>query len=157
MDCSFENGKGYFRYRAAAIIIEDDCVLMAKNDRDSYYYSVGGGVHLHESAENAVRREVFEETGMKYEVDRLAFVHENFFRGFLGNSDLKCHEIALYFIMKPNGVKIFENRSISQNGANEHVCWLPINNLNEYILYPAFFRDKLLNLKNTVEHIITYE
>jgi hypothetical protein len=34
MDCSFTANKGWFRYRAAAIIIEDDCVLMAKNDRD---------------------------------------------------------------------------------------------------------------------------
>ena len=42
-DCGFVNGKGWFRYRAAAIIIEDGCVLFAGNDRDDYLYSVGGG------------------------------------------------------------------------------------------------------------------
>ena len=34
-----------------------------------------------ETAEEAVRREVLEETGLPYEIDRLAFVHENFLRG----------------------------------------------------------------------------
>lgn len=32
-----------------------------------------------ETAEDAVRREVREETGVDYEIERLAVVHENFF------------------------------------------------------------------------------
>lgn len=32
-----------------------------------------------ETAEDAVKREVLEETGVAYEADRLAFIHENFF------------------------------------------------------------------------------
>ncbi len=59
MDCGFEKEDGWFRYRAAAIIIENGQVLFAKNEVDDYYYSVGGGVHLGEKAEDAVRREVF--------------------------------------------------------------------------------------------------
>jgi hypothetical protein len=56
MDCGFTNEEGWFRFRAAAIIIEDGCVLMANNELAPYYYSVGGGVHLHETAEEAVKR-----------------------------------------------------------------------------------------------------
>ena len=66
MDCGFQNGNGWFRYRAAAIIIEDGHVLFVKNQVDPYYYSVGGGVHLGEKAEDAVKREVLEETGVVY-------------------------------------------------------------------------------------------
>ena len=43
-----------------------------------------------ETAEDAVVREVFEETGVKYEIDHLAVIHENFFnenRGALKNLD----------------------------------------------------------------------
>ncbi len=54
---------------AAAIIIENGSVLFAKNDRDDYYYPVGGGVHIGEKAEEAVVREVYEETGVHYEID----------------------------------------------------------------------------------------
>ena len=100
MDCGFVSGDFWFRYRAAAVIIEEGHVLFAKNDLDSYYYSIGGGVHLGEKAEDAVIREVFEETGIEYEIDRLAFIHENFFAGSGTLNGLKCHEIAFYFLMK---------------------------------------------------------
>ena len=45
-DCGFRKNDKWFRYRAAAIIVEDDCVLFAGNEVDDYYYSIGGGVHL---------------------------------------------------------------------------------------------------------------
>ncbi len=35
--------------------------------------------------------------------------------------------------------------------------WLPIDKLDRYKAYPLFFREKLLNLKNEVEHIVTRE
>lgn len=78
-DRCFTKENKWFRYRVGAIIIENNCVLMAKNDLDTYYYSVGGGVHHGKTAEDAVKREVFEETGVHYEIQRLAFIHENFF------------------------------------------------------------------------------
>ena len=45
-DCGFTKERNWFRYRAAAIIIENDCVLFAGNEIDDYYYSIGGGVHM---------------------------------------------------------------------------------------------------------------
>lgn len=74
-------------HRVAAIIIENDCVLMAGNETADYLYSVGGGVHLGETAEEAIVREVFEETGIEYEIDRLAFIHENIFSGESGEAN----------------------------------------------------------------------
>lgn len=56
--------KKTFRYRAAAIIVEDNCVLFAGNEVDDYFYSVGGAVHMGETAEEAVKREVLEGTGV---------------------------------------------------------------------------------------------
>jgi 8-oxo-dGTP pyrophosphatase MutT (NUDIX family) len=156
MDCGFKNENGWFRYRAAAIIIEDEYVLFARNELDPYYYSVGGGVHLGEKAEDAVKREVLEETGIDYEVDRLAFIHENFFKGTGTLDGLKCHEITLYFLMKSRGTKELNSNSYSQ-GVFEHMHWLPINELENYTAYPRFFADKLLKMKDTPEHIVTCE
>ena len=94
-DCGFTRGKNWFRYRAAAIIIENNCVLFAGNEREDYLYSIGGAVHMGETAEDAVIREVFEETGVHYEIDRLAVIHENFFDSNTGAlKDLSCHEIS---------------------------------------------------------------
>ena len=157
MDCTFTIDEGWFRYRSAAIIIENGCVLMAKNDLDDYYYSVGGAVKLHESAEEAVKREVFEETGIKYEIDRLAFINENFFKGINNNENLKCHEISFYFLMKSKGNQSLNDNSFVYNGIRERMFWLPIQELNNYKLFPIFFKEKLFHINNTVLHIKTEE
>ena len=67
LDCGFVRNKNWFRYRVAAIIIENGCVLMASNDAADYYYSVGGAVCLGETTEEAIVRELFEESG-EYEI-----------------------------------------------------------------------------------------
>ena len=157
MDCTFTVNEGRFRYRSAAIIIENGCVLMAKNDLDDYYYSVGGAVILHESAEEAVKREVFEETGIKYEIDRLAFIHENFFKGINNDNNLKCHEIAFYFLMKSKGNQNLSDNSYVYDGVRERMFWLPIQKLNDYKLFPLFFKEKLFQISDSVVHIKTEE
>lgn len=63
-DCGFRRGNKWFRYRAAAIIVEENCVLFAGNDVEDYYYSIGGGVHLGETSEEAVIREVLRKQGL---------------------------------------------------------------------------------------------
>ncbi|HEY3410749.1 MAG TPA: NUDIX domain-containing protein [Propionicimonas sp.] len=80
-DCGFDEDGRWFRYRAAAIILHDGSVLMARNDGEPHFYSIGGGVQHMETAEAAVRREARDETGLDLSIDRLAFVHENFFSG----------------------------------------------------------------------------
>ena len=155
-DCGFIRENGWFRYRAAAIIIEDDCVLFAKNERDDYYYSIGGGVHIGEKAEDAVRREVFEETGIPYEIERLAFIHENFFNGSGSLDGYKCHEIAFYFLMKSRGTQELNSNSYSGD-MREYMHWLPIEKLEDYKAFPTFFRDKIKSIKDRVEHIVTYD
>ena len=142
MDCGFKKENGWFRYRAAAIIVENGCVLFAKNELDNYYYSIGGGVHLGEKAEDAVKREVLEETGIEYEVERLAFIHENFFDGTGTLDGLKCHEIAVYFLMKSRGTQELNSNSDTQ-GVREYMHWLPIQKLKDYVAYPSFFAEKL--------------
>ena len=148
-----------FRLRAAAIIIEKGCVLFATNDSEKYYYSIGGAIEIGETAESAILREVKEETGVDYEIDRLAFIQENFFHRHDGMlKDLRCHEITFYFLMKSKGSQQLNSNSKTLNNTiEEKMVWLPIDKLNEYEAYPFFFRDKLKNLPLYPEHIITYQ
>ena len=144
-----------FRLRAAAIIIENNKILFAHNDSETYYYSVGGGVLLGETMEEAVIREVYEETGIHYEIDRLAFIQENFFKrddGMLKGLD--CHEVTFYFLMKARGTEILNSHSTTQ-GIPEYMSWLPIDKLSDYNIYPKFFIEKLNDLECYPEHIVT--
>ncbi|MBO2517419.1 MAG: NUDIX hydrolase [Clostridiales bacterium] len=158
IDCGFTRDGHWFRYRAAAIIVEEGCVLFAGNDRDDYYYSIGGAVHAGETAEDAVRREVLEETGIAYEIDRLAVVHENFFyenSGSLQGPD--CHEVALYFLMRPRGTKELNSRSTTQGGLKEEMHWIPVADLDKVRAFPTFMKDYLSRAHDGVEHIVTDE
>lgn len=157
LDCGFTNESNWFRYRAGAIIVEDNCVLLAKNENDDYYYSVGGGVHMNEKSEDAVKREVFEETGVHYEIERLAIIHENFFEGdgcILGG--LHCHEVALFYLMKPRGTKEIHSDSYT-HGVRENMYWIPIEDLDKHTVFPSFLKDYLSQEHLGIEHIITDE
>ena len=130
-DCGFTRENKWFRYRAAAIIIEEDCALFAGNEIDNYYYSIGGGVHVGETSEKAVKREVLEETGVEYEIERLAVVHENFFNENQGT--LK-------------GKKAVVVRS-----------GIGIKDLDKYKAFPTFLKEYLSKEHAGIEHIITDE
>ncbi len=156
-DCGFQKENNWFRYRAAAIIIEDGCVLFAGNEVEDYYYSIGGGVHMNETAEEAVLREVFEETGVHYEIERLAVIHENFFDGVGGSLDgLHCHEVAFYFKMKSRGTKELHSNSYT-GGVREHMYWLPVEELDKYRAFPTFLKEYLRNEQKEIVHIVTHE
>ncbi|MGN1000052.1 MAG: NUDIX hydrolase [Faecousia sp.] len=156
-DCGFTRGDRWFRYRAAAIIVEEGSVLFAQNDRDDYLYSVGGAVEMCETAEDAVRREVFEETGVHYEVDRLALIHENFFEGEGSLSGFHCHEVAFYFLMKSRGTMELDSHSTTSDGLPERMVWIPIADLAQYRHFPDFLGEKLQRMYPGVEHIVTHE
>ena len=154
-DITLNIENGYFIYRVGAIIIHDNKVLMVKNDRSPYYYSVGGRVGFGETSESAVLREAFEETGVDFEIDRLAFIHENIFHGDFFNNAL-CHEISFYYLMKQNeNSNTAKGGSLGINGVTESLHWLRLDELPGLHLYPEFYKTELQNLKNEVGHFIT--
>ncbi len=157
-DCGFTKENNWFRYRAAAIIIEDGCALFASNQRDDDYYSIGGAVHMGETAEEAVLREVYEETGVRYEIDHLAVIHENFFNDNTGTLNaLECHELSFYYMMKPRGTKELNSSSITAFGDKELMHWVPLEELGNVRAFPVFLKDYLNSDHSGIEHIVTDE
>lgn len=151
-DCGFTAGNSGFRYRAAAIIVENGCALFAGNEREDYLYSVGGAVRMGETAEDAVRREVFEETGVRYEVDRLAVIHENFFV----EKGADFHEIGFYFLMEPRGTQALHAAGMTQ-GVRETMHWIPVGDLDKHRAFPTFLKEYLSAPHTGIEHIVTDE
>lgn len=110
-----------------------------------------------ETAEDAVLREVFEETGVHYEIDHLAVIHENFFDENNGAlKGLNCHEISFYFLMKPRGTQELRSNSMTQ-GVKEEMCWIPIKDLDKYKAFPSFLKDFHSKEHFGIEHIVTDE
>lgn len=148
MDLTFHTEKGRFNYRVGAIILKDDQLLAVKNERSSYYYTVGGRVHFDENCEDAVKREVYEELGIYLEVDRPLFFHENFFTD--PDSQEHFREIAVYYLMKNSDeLNNLECHLFTENGMQEELHWIFLDQLQDIILYPQFLKTKLLSLPDS--------
>lgn len=154
-DLTFKTSEGKFNYRVGAIIIRDKKILMVKNDSAPYYYSVGGRVKLNETSEEAVVRETFEETGVEFQIDRLAFIQEHFFCEEITKEHY--HEIAFFYLMKENTNMNLVCKSSGDQGAKEHLYWLPIENLEQFHLFPEFFKTRLSAGMTSIEHIVSIE
>lgn len=156
IDMTVPCGGGLVNLRVGAIILKDGKCLMTRNGRHDYFYSVGGRIQFGETAEEAVVREVEEETGWRLRVDRLGFVHENYFTGDgAANLGRLVYEISFYFYMDvPDG---FEPvcMSFTEDGAAEHLEWVAPD--DPRTIYPAFFRTELAHPEDTVKHFVTDE
>ena len=155
MDCTFKTHKGRFNYRVGAIIIHDNKILMVKNSRDTYYYSVGGRVHLHETMEDAIKREVYEETGVSFDIDHMGYIHENFFK--IPHTGETYHEVSIYYYMKPIDNYNLICKSLTEDGITKSLKWIPLDDIQNYEIYPTFFKDKKLLEEHEVLHIVNKE
>ena len=153
-DLCVKTEDGILNIRVGAIIMKDDKFLMAGNDRFDHLYSVGGRIRFGETAEEAVVREVYEETGVKMEIDRLGFVHECFFPG---DTEFKkgniVHEISFFFYMKVP--EDFEPvcYSFTEDGNQEFLKWITVDEPQKY--FPEFFRTELLEPSDVVKHFVS--
>ena len=146
---------GIINIRVGAIIMKDGKILMVGNKmHPEYLYSVGGRIKFGETAEEAVIREVLEETGVHMEVDRLGFVHENY---FIGDSPAKLgkliYEISFFFYMKvPEEFELVSN-SFTEDGDEESLQWIELD--DPIKCYPEFFKTELLQPQMGVKHFVT--
>ena len=147
---------GYVNVRVGAILEKNGKLLMVRNADLSYYYSVGGRIQFGESAEEAIRREVLEETGWDLEVEQLGFVHEDFFWGDSPSKRGKLiYEIGFYYYMKTPAD--FEPRceSLTEDGTQEQLEW--VDPAEDTVLYPDFFRTALQDRVPYVRHVLKDE
>ncbi len=149
-------GEGIVNLRVGAIIEKDGKILMVGNSRADYLYSVGGRIQFGETAQEAVVREVWEETGRRLEVDRLGFVHENFFSG---DSPAKLgkpvYEVSFYFYMKVPEDFSPVSESFTEGHCKEFLKW--VDPEEDIKLFPAFFKTELRRPTASVRHFVTRE
>lgn len=151
MDCTFQTKKGRFNYRVGAIIMSDLGLLVVSNSKEPYFYSVGGRVKMHETAEEALEREVYEETGNRVGKKTLGFIHENFFTSNVTGEDY--HELSFYYYVELQNDSLFSD-SYNEFHAQEQLYWLPFKELSQVDLRPAFLKNLTKNQAETIQHIV---
>jgi 8-oxo-dGTP pyrophosphatase MutT (NUDIX family) len=83
----------------SAVIIETEYGYIFDQDKlEGYYYVVGGRIKINESSEDAAKREIYEEIGIKIGEIKLKAIVESFFEC----DNKKYHEICFYYNYKIN-------------------------------------------------------
>jgi len=117
------------RARASCIVIRDDRVLLVHRRRDGreYYVLPGGGIEAGESAEQACRRELAEETSLQ--AGRVRPV---------GRADEESGPDAYFLIEDPIGTVRLAGPEAERNSATNRyrLDWVGVDDLVELPLLP---------------------
>ncbi len=150
-DVVFERDGKKFNFRAVAVLINSNRILLHKINSNPYWSLPGGRVELSESARDAVCREMKEELHIDCSIIRPLWVMENFFDSF----GFCFHEIAFYFLMTVPSDLLTRGDSFEEyDGSSKlNFRWHAIDSLDEVELYPEFLRKSVKNLPETLTYI----
>lgn len=112
---------------ARALIVDNGKILLCKNKKKSSWYFPGGHVELNEKIEDALQRELIEETGHHLRDSTFISFSENFFSDAEGNH----HEIL--FLFKAS----IENASeLSSQESHLDYAWIPFAQFTKTFILP---------------------
>ena len=158
MDLTFQTSEGRFNYRVCAVILHENKLLAMRDERSPYYYPPGGRVRLHETAEDAVLRELREELEINAEIIRPLWLSQSFFVEDVNHE--RYHELCLYYLVDVTKTDLLtEGESFTLcEGQNIHrFQWLPIDRLGEKYLYPLFIKKRIFDLPDALTVVTEHE
>ncbi len=158
MDPTFKTEEGRFNYRVGALILHNGHILAMHDERSPYYYLPGGRVQLHETAQQAVLREVKEELQIDAEILRPLWLNQSFFVEDVDQE--KFHELCLYFLLDVSKTDLLSKgeRFIIPEGKHTHeFVWLAFERLKEEYFYPLFLKERIFCLPNELTLLTEYE
>ena len=115
-----------FRPSAYAIIRHEDQVLLLNMRSTGKLFLPGGGSDVGERLEEALHREVREETGLEIEIERLVAFKEEFF--YYDPLDVAFHELLFFYLCRPCTFTLAADDQI-EDGEVEAPRWVPIDPL----------------------------
>ena len=127
-----------FNYRVALLAVHNNKILLQKDDRDDYYSLIGGRVHLLEDSNQAIIREVKEETGIELNLNdvKLIKVVENFFK----YDNINFHE--LLFVYKVDSVELYKKDNFKTLDKDNVINkWYNIQNISNMDIRPEFIKN----------------
>lgn len=130
----------YIRNSAKALVVSEGKVLLNKcRSRLGEYYALpGGGQHPGETLEEAVKRELLEETGVSVRPIRLAALYE---RIASGREDGANHKMYFIFLCERENVPV--KKPTERDSYQIGIEWVPIETIEKTNLFPAVVRTEM--------------
>jgi 8-oxo-dGTP pyrophosphatase MutT (NUDIX family) len=160
MDITFHTSEGRFNYRVTAIIVDDERLLVMKDERSPYYYLPGGRVKMRETAQDAVLRELQEELGVSAEIIRPLWFNQSFFTEDVDKE--QYHEICIYYLVDVSRTDLSDRSDCftcteSEKGEHLSFSWMPFEEIPQAYLYPEFIKERILRpLPDALECNVEY-
>ncbi|XHE15495.1 NUDIX hydrolase [Agrobacterium deltaense] len=147
-----------FSMRVAALIFQNDHVLVQRGTPDIYWALPGGRAEIGESSQQTIIREIGEELDRDCTVERLLWSAENFF----AYDGYAAHELAFYYLVSLRQPFPFHESDIVHrvlDGVEVEFRWLPAqpSALLEHDLRPRFIAERVATLPQRHEHLIVRE
>ena len=145
-----------FKFRVAGIIEHNNKILVVKMGENQFYCFPGGHVELLEDTSSAVKRELDEELYFKVKVNKLLYIHENFFNA--ENKDF--HELCFYYKCEPLDKNLKTDTVLwheldKGSEVNHKFVWLDKNELVKEGVQPKHLVKLFLEDENKFLHFIT--
>ena len=129
-DIEYDDSKRNIEIISRAVVIVDDCILLAHFTEASNTFLPGGHVEYDEGAEAALIRELIEELGLTATIDKYLGAVEHAFE----DEDVHHHEINHFFLVQIPGLDANVNPESME--AQLEFFWSPIRSLNKHNLQP---------------------
>lgn len=149
-----DDGPSRFQFRAVALVWNNGRILVHRAVTDPFWALPGGRVELHESAAEALSREIFEELGSRSSIGALRLVIENFFE----LNGRVAHELGFYYDVELHSPPPFSENEIAWRGQEEEVelefRWSLPSQLAEFDLKPTALLPILADMPTSFTHVV---
>ena len=153
-DILFKADDYIFDVRTVGVLVKDGKILVQRDKEGNEYALPGGHIKLGETTADGLVREYKEETGADVHPLRLLWTEECFWEW----NGRKAHNLAYYYL-----IELCEGSDIPDVGefvshkdnCNVVIGWMPIDKLEDVIIYPEFLKKKIFELSSSPEHFVS--
>lgn len=136
--------------RTAGVLIRDGKLLVQRDKNGAEYALPGGHVQVGETTENALKREFGEEMGIDIHITRLLWTEECFWHW----NGRQMHNLCFYYLIE--GALADDGFHPHRDNDQVEYGFIPLNEIQNITLYPAFLKEQIFALKDHPQHFITY-
>ena len=140
--------------RTVGVLIRDGKILVQRDREGNEYALPGGHVKIGETLEDGLIREFKEETDADIKCIRMLWSEECFWKW----KGKEAHNISFYYLIELANVSDIPDTGefvSHKDNCNVVIGWLPIEEIQNVIVYPEFLKTEIGDLSGAIKHFVT--